>query len=217
MDLWLLEPRVGGKFGARVTWEPGGHTSRAFREFLAALSPHLTVLLLSSALRQPSGSPETPQGPWKPHPAEPWSFSGGLSSLASPLGAARWVLTFRKGEFPGLFRGMLPGCKQTPRVQDGLGGLREGGCDPRGPLRSGSPRGRQLPCWDLWVLTPGQRRARGGRSGREACLGPLGSASGAEAPLPLQGQLLRAQFSLSSRALFHCKATLHFASWTVMH
>ena len=63
-------------------------------------------------------------------------------------------------------------------------------------------RGRQLPCWDLWVLTPGQRRARGGRSGREACLGPLGSASGAEAPLPLQGQLLRAQFSLSSRALF---------------
>lgn len=41
---------------------------------------------------------------------------------------------------------------------------------------------------------------------------PLGSTSGAEAPFLLPGQLLGAQFSLSSRALSHWKATLHFVS-----
>lgn len=35
-------------------------------------------------------------------------------------------------------------------------------------------RGRQLPFWALWVLTPGRRRAQGGRSRWEACLGPWG-------------------------------------------
>ena len=60
--------------------------------------------------------------------------------LGFPRGGSR-VGPDLPGEFPGLFRGMLPGCKQTARVQDGLGGLREGSCDPRGSLGSGSPQG----------------------------------------------------------------------------
>lgn len=40
--------------------------------------------------------------------------------------------------------------------------------------------------------------------------GAPGSVSGAESPLPLPGQVLRAQFSLSSRSLFHQKAAFGF-------
>lgn len=132
--------------------------------------------------------------------------------LGFRCGEAGWVLTFLESsqDFAG---GCSPGVTRHPRCRMVWGDSGRAVVTLEVPWALAPHRGCQLPCWALWVLTPGRRRAQGGRSWWEACLGPWGprpeqrrpSAAGA-APVCAVLTQLPGIFSLEGNFASDCDA-----------